>query len=277
MKSKKIISALAIALVSTIGISTITPSKTAFASTRNNISQSNDASANNKNNFKFLKNDYGDIEYTYDNDGKSYKVVEKFEKDFSHGTSNIYEKNNDGSYILSSTIETTSSGEDTITLTTTDLKTNSTKSKIINVNDVVESSKVTKNNNVNNCESPNINLMSYGNSQLTDWSYSTTYSYDLRVANYTAGAISALLFKHISKLGGAVTSDIGTLLSYAAGVIISEKLPKVYEEISVYYKYAKGTNLPRAERSYTQVYKDSSRTSKIGGMMKYDYYVNGWS
>jgi len=272
MKSKKILNVIALGLISAVGVGLITPTTPAFAANQPSeiaiANKTNDSEVGNRRtNVKFIKDNSdnsGDLEYTYDQNGKSYKVVEKFTEDFSSGTSNIYEKNSGNNYDLISVINTTSN-EKNISLKTLDVKTNNTKTEVVDIsNDTTD-----KNSKLRN------NLQS-SSSDLTDWQAGGIFYYNFKVVNWTVGAISALIFKNLSKLGGPLAGSTGTLLAYISGIIIAENIPKVYEKVREYYKFINGTSLPRAESSYTIVYTDSSCTKQIGDGIPFEYYVDGY-
>ncbi|WP_160692546.1 hypothetical protein [Clostridium sp. C2-6-12] len=188
MKSNKLLNAIAIGLISTVGVGLITPITPAFAANKQTeITSSSETSDNNvankKTNVKIIKNDSCNIEYTYDQNGKSYKVAESFTEDFSSGTSNIYEKNSKDDYDLISVIKTTSTEKD-MTFKTLNVKTNKTKSETVKLENRVDD-KIINSNLTTGLRS--------NSSELTDWQFSGYFYYNLKIMNWTAGAISALL------------------------------------------------------------------------------------
>lgn len=286
MKSKKISSILALGVATTIGLSTILTNTVAFAETnQSSETKVSEAVQETRTNTEIIKNKLGDIEYTYDENGNSYKVVEKANKDLTKGTVKTYEKDSDGNYVLI-TIAETEIDEDNINLKTTDVITNEVSYETTSIDDIVEVTNTKNNIDMNNSDIEKDNndskMQKYSakkssSTELTGWQYSATFGYNWKVAKYSVTVISNVIFSKIAKLGGPFSGTAGVVIQGIANIIIAEKIPTYFEEVSVYYKYIKGTNLPRAERSYTNIYKDKSRNEKIGKTINYEYYVEGWS
>lgn len=90
----------------------------------NNVAlTANERSAGMRTNLIFHEGKAGDthLVYTYDQDGKSFKVVEDFSEGLTNGSSTTYLKNPDGNYVVFSTqeVSTTPNGDLVITLADT--------------------------------------------------------------------------------------------------------------------------------------------------------------
>lgn len=212
--------------------------------------------------------------YTYTENGKAFKVVESLNENLTEVSSEVFAKNEDGIYELQSEIETTVS-DDKMTI-----ETNTNDRKNI---DVVE-----LNTEVN--YTPEINIKNELRTQidplgiieengLTEWRYAGVFKYSNNIYKYTLGAIVAVIAGvSIPAMAAAAGAPLGatakTTISYIANNLFSSNWTSIYYTQTVYYKYLIGTNplLPRAEKTYTTVYKDSARTQKVGNTVIDEYW-----
>ncbi|MBV4429682.1 hypothetical protein [Clostridium tyrobutyricum] len=282
---------IAFTLTSFIASGLVIPSTTAFAATKDNTKVLSTSELNNsksvvktgKSNFKVLDSNLSNIEYTYDKDGKSYKVLEKINSQLTDGQSEIYVKNQNGEYELNSKIITTVRDKK-VTFTTTDVKGKIVNTDSVDLNELANQGKIDLNNaestgskNINTSSAVRVSIAKTASSSLTDWKHSKQNFGSNIIARYTIVGVTAVLCGVIGTLGGAVTAGVVSGLSAVVGMIVSEEIPRVYYGQDVYYKYIKGTYLPRAERTWTTFYSDSARKHKIKNTVMYQYYVRGWS
>lgn len=220
-------------------------------------------------NVNIIKLDNNSAIYTYEENGKSYKVIESITDNFDYVSSKIYVLNNSGDYILDSTI-ITEVKNGIITVSTTK-----------NGNTVVEKSNLTSSftSNMSRKES-NIQEYSleYPYEDLTSWEFSGTFKGSDRIKKYTLLAVTAVIANIVNGLGGGILSSSAvTAVSTVAGAIISDDIPVIYYTQDVYYKYIKDmpTKLPRAEKTITVFYSDKDRTDKIEKVTN-EYYASGY-
>lgn len=277
--SKIIICTLLAATVSELYI----PTEYTFAETENKYEETIDFNTNNnsytgKSNFVMVSNSLDNFEYTYDKNGKSYKVKEKINETFDEGETRVYEKKESGDYELVSTIFLTRTDDsikqkiienDNITYQEDKL------SDIIDVKfEVVDSNKI-----ISEKYKPNSIRAS---SSLTGWQYCTSIFSSTKFPRYSMTSVTATICGLLGyAFAGPVVAGVVSGVSALAGIIISDEIPLVYYGQDVYHKNIIGTDppLPRAEKTITWFYSDSRRKYEIGdeNPIIFENYAEGWS
>lgn len=251
-------------LVLAIFTSSISTSISSAESSTSNVSSNVE-----RTNFEWVVNDDlgGNYEYTYEEEGISYRIVESINletmKDVS---SDIYVKEN-GEYVLSSKISTKLLDDNNVLIS-------ATKDGVITTETIpvesVDSSPPNINEGVNNTSSNKISLLA-GNADLTDWTFQSITRGSNIAAKLTVAAIVVVLNHYFPYLPvKLVTTLSGTY--YALGT------PTIYWQKQWYYRYTL-TNppLPRAERVFTYFYTDSSYTNyAYDSPVMQETYAPGW-
>lgn len=246
-------------------------------------------STNTRENINILSSDLDNLVYTYTENGKEFKVVESLNENLTEVISEVLVKNEEGIYELQSEIETTVSNGEMI------IETNTNNRKNIEVVELSTAVNYTPEINIKNELSTQIDPLGTikGNSSidqiqpfgiieengLTEWRYAGVFKYSNNIYKYTLGAIVAVIAGvSIPALAAAAGVTLGaaakTTISYIANNLFSSNWNTIYYTQTVYYKYLIGTNplLPRAEKTYTTVYKDSARTQKVGNTVIDEYW-----
>lgn len=240
-----------------------------------------------RDNINILSSDLDNIVYTYTENGKHFKVFESLNENLTEVSSEVFVQNEEGIYELQSEIETTvSDGEMTIETNTNDRK----NIEVVELSTAVNYTPVIdKKNELNKPIDPlrTINGIDSNDqikpfaiieeNDLTAWRYSGVFKYSNNIYKYTLGAIVAVIAGvSIPAMAAAAGVTIGaaakTTISYIANNLFSSNWTTVYYTQTVYYKFLIGTNLPRAEKTYTTVFKDSARTQKIGNTVIDEYW-----
>lgn len=271
---KKLFKIIALTLSMAVGLVIMSPVEKAKADTNNK-----------RTNFQFISRELDNTVYTYDENGEHYKVVEKGNKDLNYVDSKIYKKDVNGEYQLDYTtvteivdgiakFETTKNGQTSIE--TMDLK--------LSYNEQKSSNKARS--FLNNVElngggliTPYSDAPGGGGTDLGPWEYNGTFYNSTRIVRYTVIAVTAVLAAVMAPaLGGSIyASGASAAVGAIAGDIVSEYISIVYYKRVVYYRHltlSSGMKVPRAERTTTTVYRDSSRTSVIRGSVTCEYYSN---
>lgn len=222
-----------------------------------------------KTNINYISTDLNHTEYTYDESGKSYKVVENTTEDLSTVYTKIYQLNEANEYTLIDDYVTNivKEGNDIV---------------ITEVNDGVVDKEVLQGAIAPSSieEAKNIYSVSAASSgtMLTDWKYYGKSKGTNKFAVRTLSVITSVL----SALAAAkMTKTIPVLLTVAceriAQYIIDDNLQIVYWTQYVYYKYILNIDptFERAEKNETFFYSDSSHDHFIDSTVD-EYYVDGW-
>lgn len=268
MKIKKLKFLVSISLVFSLLVTTITFSSGSVA----NASSESVANVNEKNeiqsisDLKIIDDSLDNFEYTYEQEGEFYKVVEHI-KSNSEVESQIFKKNKKGNYVLESEkltvindgqvkVETVEDNKTTIESFNLDnLEINSNTPEVQTL-----AQELNKNSGI---------VAAAANPPLTDWTYSRTDKYSLKTIALTVAALAAVLANRVT---GGLAKDFLAV----ASVVISANLPSIYVSTKISYRYIKGTYLPRGEKSTKTVYSNSARTKKVGSSVTTIYYTPGW-
>jgi hypothetical protein len=213
-----------------------------------------------RSNLQIINDNFDNYEYTFDENGESFKIIEQISSDLKEVHSQIYKKDNLGDYQLDENKITNIKTDGTVEITTTtsDKHTlnESFQLDFANIN-VVSSSKDDSSLTVNANPTP-----------LTGWQWSRTDQYSSQVYTLTIAAI-------IAALGAYIPGATASFLAAVANLIFLNNVTKVYYTVYVYFKFIVGTSLPRAELDNTYVYSDSARTNLLG-TTSVETYASGW-
>ncbi|MGG2106130.1 hypothetical protein [Lysinibacillus pakistanensis] len=188
--------------------------------------------------------DYRKLEYTYEQNGESFKVLEEFDEDFKGVSSKIFKKNNLGNFELQSEQRTTTISVDEVAITTT--IEDKTSTEIIKVNsDTIQ-------------DESNINLDSKITpfAATTDWIYQMTTKTSDKIKGFTVGAITIVISATIPFASVSIVSQI-------ANLAYQMSLENLYYSTESYYKY-EGV-IPVSEKKVAYVYEDSARKTLLKG------------
>lgn len=231
----KIRKLIAFVLVFTITISVLTPFTKIQAASANPISGGITS-------FKELVNDLNELEYSYEEDGVSYKVVEKFDENYEGVSSKIYVKDKSNNYILQEKQRTDLVG-DSLVVETNEGGVVTTES--LKIDDILSE------------EGSDLGV-SLQNNELnaTGWKYQMTTKSSNFIAKLLVGSI-AIVIVNFAK--GKMTKVVTSIAALAFQMSIST----IYFTKDWYYKY-EGI-IPVSEKMVTHVYANSARTLKMGG------------
>lgn len=190
------------------------------------------------------------MEYTYVDNGKTYKVLEKANEDLTYVESKVYIKDSIGDYTLEySTI--TEVGKDTVAVTKHENGIETRNN--INLNQIKEISKEYENTqNIKSSQVPPI----------SSWELHHKLNYSYRIYTYTLVAVTAVISGVAAAAGGAYISGLASVVSY----IIDDHIPRVWYTQYSHCKWRKWPTLWEivAERTVTYHYANSTRTDYIG-------------
>ncbi|MEK4876945.1 MULTISPECIES: hypothetical protein [Paenibacillus] len=229
---------------------------------------SNASSKVERTNFQWVVNDdLSNYEYTYEEEGISYRIVESINLEtMTDVSSDIYVKEN-GEYVLSSKVSTKLLDDNNVLISTT-------KDGVITTETIpvesVDSSAPNITEGVNNAASNKISLLA-GNTDLTDWTFQTITRGSNIAAKLTVAAIVVVLNHYFPYLPVKVITTVSGAY-YALGT------PTVYWQKQWYYRYTlTSPPLPRAERVFTYFYTNSSYTDYVyDSPVMQETYAPGW-
>ena len=230
-----------------------------------------------KESFVIHNSDPNNTIYTYTENGKEYRVVESSNEDLTKVDSNIYVKNKKWKYELESKINSTIENNEVI-VKTQSKGISKEKIEVFELDSLGEYIPDEILNDVPNETTSEITpFRIIEDNGLTSWYYAGTFKYSNIIAKATLSLVVAIITNVAlpglaSAAGVALSATAKTAISNIAGQIVSYGVSVIYYSQVVHYKYLIGTDLPRAERTATSVYRDSSRTQKIGNTVVSEYY-----
>lgn len=191
-----------------------------------------------------------DMEYTYVDNGKTYKVIEKANAELTYVNSQVYTKNATGEYTLEYTTET-EVGEDGILVTKHE--NGKTTQNSIDLKPIKASSIEYKNTE---------GIKSNSEPPISPWELHDTVTYSYRIYTYTLTAVVAVVAGVAAVTGNAVVAG----LAYIVDKIIDDRIPRVWYTQLWYCKWKKWPVLWEivAERNITHHFSDSNRNNLIG-------------
>lgn len=244
--SKKHKKFLSILLTVTIMCSTIF-TKTVFANTESNLK------IDNKVNFNFISTEPDNTEYTYEEDGKQYKVLETSNENFDNIHTEIFIKNSNNEYILTEEYDTVISinKDNNIEITKIENGKQTTDS-------LVKEETFSNESTLNSRLSRGI-IRPDGRGS---WETVSTYQGSEHFTNFTYSVIVGILVSIVSAglgLGAISSAIVGTV----ASAILNERIPSVYFKRTVSY-FREPSNMVTIVKSHNNFYYDSSYRYYIG-------------
>ncbi|WEG15182.1 hypothetical protein PQ478_11590 [Alkalihalophilus pseudofirmus] len=197
------------------------------------------------------------VQYTYVEDGDHYKV-NMYLSEYDRVIHNeVFKQNEKGEYELIRTTEFITDREHTHITSVENGQTNSFTIDTPDVDDITKEA-----------QTEGLMFTTSNYADLGPWTYSFTSNYRQDIQGMARDAIAATLVGIYNwKAGAAIT---------AAGIINAMNTDAFWVKDEVYYKYIKGTSLPRGERSKTTIYADKANQHYIEGPHYYDTYTTGW-
>ncbi|RCW63165.1 hypothetical protein [Saliterribacillus persicus] len=217
-------------------------------------------------------------EYTYEENGVSYKVIETFEQVNDSKTvvkSEILEKDESGKFIKNSDkVTTVDKNSNSLVLETK--KNGKTTIENEKLNQYNDSKPIVSENLLKENQLSASGPINPGEPDLTAYRHRTT-KYSTSVANLTYGGIITAISSSIgAAVGGYVGAGFGGGLGFIATGVLDMALPKVYFTSRISLKYHHGTIIPAMKRTQTWAYTSSWRTTIIPGgsypLVEYEYY-----
>lgn len=209
--------------------------------------------------FKIINESAEGVEYTYEEDGQSYKVIMKYNFDKSEIHNDVYVKNEDGKYEFARTSElivkddsallTITEGEEVKKINVGNEKLNAQKELII--------------------ENENLSLFTASNyAQLGPWQYSFTTNIRQDIKGMTRDAIvSTIVGIYYWKVGAAIA---------AVSIIMGAVSDAFWIKEDTWYKRISGTTIPKGEWTVTKFYADKAHKHFLAGPENHIVYVKGW-
>ncbi|MEK3683499.1 hypothetical protein [Paenibacillus sp. FSL R10-2736] len=213
-----------------------------------------------RSNLQIINDNFDNYEYTFDENGESFKIIEQISTDLKEVHSQIYKKDNQGDYQLDENKITNIKTDGTVEITTT-----TSDEQIINESFQLDLSSI---NVVSSNKNDSLLTVNANPSPLTGWQWSRTDQYSSQIYSLTIAAI-------IAALGAYIPGATASFLAALANLIYLNNVTTVYYTVYVYFKYIVGTSLPRAELDNTYVYSDKARTNLLG-TTSVETYTPGW-
>ncbi|MGO4732156.1 hypothetical protein [Paenibacillus sp. 2KB_22] len=216
---------------------------------------------NNITDFVLINESLDNYEYTYEQNGEMFKVIENTDSSFKKVNSSIYKKDTKGNFELiierEMTFESNQNGE--IIVTTTE--NNSTSQEVVSVSSTSSPSRTQKQDN---------GSITINNSYLTGWKSDGSTNYTNNIVAYTVIAISALI-------ANTVPWAPAKWLNTVAAAIYLRNTSTIYYTQFNWGRYLLASPLTQiADRRTVYVYSDSARTNQVGDPVTREYYTPGW-
>ncbi|MBA4701686.1 MAG: hypothetical protein H2212_19915 [Ruminococcus sp.] len=216
----------------------------------------NDTKLDNKTNFNFISTDFDNVEYTYEEDGSSYKVLESMNESLDHIHTRIYIKVG-SEYELLEEYDTTVQKENEDTIKVIKNEAGQVTEEIINIGGFTTN---TDSDMVAEADSTLPGVARAG------WEFVTFYTGSTYIENFTYSVVVAILVGIVSGgLGLGVVSS--AIVGSVAGVIVNERVPSVYFRRWVYY-YRDSSGVVTQVKSDNDFYYDSAYNYYIGNATK---------
>lgn len=200
-----------------------------------------------KHNFIFISTSYDNIEYTYEENGNCYKVIERISEDLKQIQTEVYQKTDFGEYICiqnyTTMIQTKNNG-----IELKILEDEKQTTKFLDLESLVQ--------NYDLKTRPDMKISSYG-----EWEFVDRHNGSTGFQNFTYGVVVAILVNIVSGGFGVVGSAVvGTI----AGAIVSERIPVLYYDRMVFY-YREGPALVTKVQVSTTFYYDENHQHYFNG------------
>jgi hypothetical protein len=249
------------ALVLTVSMAiTALPSSIYAATPVGNNASVKEVVSQGKQNLTIINNDLQNMIYTYDKDGCSYKVEEKFNEDLTNGYSTVYVLNDKNKYEIEETIKTTNENGIVKVIYNSN---NGTETQALDLNEVKAKMKTNS--------SQGISLNS-----ISDWTYNGTFNSSTRIARMTVSGVATVLAGIIGgTIKGKLGAQVSATITSVAITFVTDELPLLFYTQEVYCKWADGTYIKIAERVNTSVYSDSGRRSLVESF-EVENWIDNW-
>jgi peptidyl-tRNA hydrolase len=206
-------------------------------------------------NFEFKQNE-NNLEYTYEEDGKKYKVLEVIAEDYQSVNSKIFVQNAEGSYDLKEEVSTEIEGEN-LTSVTHDVVQNKTTEQVEELTNMVEISDSP--DSVNGQDEPQrVVIGDPGKGR--DFKLHSTQNINMKFVKWTVGAI-------VIALGVKIPWAAGKIAAGVANMIYQAEAKNVYITIKMYRAWS--GKLVKAEKRSMWVYSNKSKTKLLDYSVKY--------
>jgi hypothetical protein len=216
----------------------------------------NDTKLDNKTNFNFISTDFDNVEYTYEEDGSSYKVLESMNESLDHIHTRIYIKVG-SEYELLEEYDTTVQKENEDTIKVIKNEAGQVTEEIINIGGFTTN---TDSDMVAEADSTLPGVARVG------WEFVNVHNGSTHFNNHTLSVVVAILINIVSAglgLGAVASGLVGTV----AGAIVSNSTPTVYYRRWVYY-YRDSSGVVTQVKSENNFYYDSAHNYYIGNATK---------
>lgn len=242
---KNLFKTIALFLITTL--SSIIIPKTVFAKTDLDLKK-----IDNKSNFNFINIEPNNTEYTYEENGKQYKVIEKSNKEFNNINTEIFVKNQNNEYISIKKYNTTIYIDKNNNIKITKNENGKQKTNIMKIE-----------------ETPIIKPRAIIGPEAGPgtWEVVRRYNGNEYFTNFTYSVIVGILISIVSGglgLGHVASSIVGVI----AGNIVNKRIPSVYFKRTVSYYRIKSNRMVTKVESYNQFYQDKSYRYYIGTAIK---------
>lgn len=190
------------------------------------------------------KDDY--LEYTYQENGESYKVKEEISENVlgTNISSVIYKKNKNNKYVKDSSQQTKYSTDTSVMEIETFDKNNENVER--------QTLQLKTDDKMNKKDATNISPYNHD----PDWTFVGTFYYDSRIKNLTIAAISVIIGNIVPLIPVKVVSGIAA----AAYAIYAENLYYKVKEWGIYYP---GTIIPAGKEEHVWIYTDKYRKNLV--------------
>jgi hypothetical protein len=223
---------------------------------------------NSKSNFNFISTNPDYTEYTYDEYGNSYKVIEKANDDMTDISTEIYIKENNNYILLENFTTTVEKIQNNIIINTEN------NGEITQA--IIDISSDESQNGVSTINFNEINAST--SSLLTDWQFSQRTTGNTVVLNWTLTIVTSVI---IALVATSMTGTAGVIAKSAATAlarkIIDMAIPILYYSQYIYHKWIKDVNpsFYRGEKVETFFYEDSGHTRYLQTIIN-EYVDPNW-
>lgn len=218
----------------------------------------NETEVSTKTNFNFIQtSDLSNVEYTYEENNKSYLVKENANDDLSIINTEIYD--NESNVLVDKFVTTLDVNNNLLTVTK--YVDNYTMSDVININDgYIDADNISS--RASGTHTGGLQYDYINHKYYTLWFDTGTSNGTNKITNYTLTVIIAIV--------GAASGTVGAGVSAIAQIILNEKFPIVYwtkktqELWEVTYPGRQYIGWAVGIKTQTTFYSDSSRNNSIG-------------
>jgi len=193
-------------------------------------------------NFNFISTESDNTEYTYEEYGKQYKVLETSTEDFDNIHTEVFVKDDNNEYILIEKYDTVISMDEDNNIEITKLEDGKQTTDIMVVEDTVTSEPI--------------------KNARSGWEFVNAHNGSTHFQNFTYSVVAGILVSLVSGgLGLGIVA--GSVVGAVAGIIVSERVPTVYYRRTVSY-YRNTSNMVTKVRANNNFYYDSGHRTYLG-------------